>query len=102
MMMTFNNKYKLITFNWKNNIFTGLVQNNNKYFIIWGKSTCPIFEIEINESFAAQIITSYNGTITSKIINSPNLYQMMILENKEEYTTAAKLIHILLGDKNGT
>lgn len=37
----------LIEFNWKNYVFTGLIKDKDNYFIIWGKSTTPIINIEV-------------------------------------------------------
>lgn len=94
------NTFKMLEFNWKKNIFTGLVTNKeNEYYIIWGRSTEP--KLKISAENTPLFGLRFEGNITSQLLFSPSFefISEQKLNNKKEYNDfSSEIFYIMLGE----
>ena len=98
---------ELIEFRGFNDIFIALVEDNNKYFLFLSKYNAPTINIE--EDFLSifgktgvelyKFLKSYNCQLNVNLngFNSDTHFNIISLQNKEEYYTIVKVLEIMYG-----
>lgn len=87
----------LLDLHWQDEIFTGLIFDNEKYFIIYGYSQQP--HIDIEKIFSDDVCLTLEGQIKSDIVvNKNTLFHVISLDNAEDYPLAERIIRIIFGE----
>ena len=104
-MVTENSK--VIEFHGFNNIFVGLLENDNKYFLFISKYHYAAISIEENTLSAfgkyheelIKFIKSYDCKLEVNLdsLNENTLFNIFSLQNKQEYYTIVKVLETVYG-----
>ena len=104
-MVTENSK--VIEFRGFNNIFVGLLENDNKYFLFISKYHYAAISIEENTLSAfgkyheelIKFIKSYDCKLEVNLdgLNENTLFNIFSLQNKQEYYTIVKVLETVYG-----
>lgn len=104
-MITKNNK--IIEFRGFNNIFIGLLDDDNKYFLFISKYNNAVINIEEDTLSAfnkyhqelVKFIKSYDCKLEVNLngFNQNTLFNIFSLQNKQEYYTIVKVLETIYG-----
>lgn len=97
----------IIEFRGFNNIFVGLMEDDNKYYLFISKYHNPIITVNNNtlstfDSYYHELIKLTNSyeckfEMNFNLLNNNTLFNIINLQNKEEYYTIVKVLEITYG-----